>query len=73
MSGEEYTWLGDGNYLTYSGRPISGVTTFLDFGVRGGDSNTPALSEANTPLQKHIKKQVGGMFDWIKKFLAPQS
>ena len=73
ISGEEYNWLGDGNYHTYSGRPISGVTTFLDFGVRGGDSNTPALSEANNPLQKHIKKQVGGMFDWIKKFLAPQS
>lgn len=73
ISGEEYNWLGDGNYHTYSGRPISGVTTFLDFGVRGGDSNTPVLSEANNPLQKHIKKQVGGMFDWIKKFLAPQS
>lgn len=73
ISGEEYNWGGDGKYHAYSGRPISGVTTFLDFGVKGGDSNTPALSEANNPLQKHIKKQVGGMFDWIKKFLAPQS
>lgn len=73
ISGEEYNWVGDGKYHAYSGRPISGVTTFLDFGVKGSDSNTPALSEANNPLQKHIKKQVGGMFDWIKKFLAPQS
>ena len=73
ISGEEYNWGGDGKYHAYSGRPISGVTTFLDFGVKGGDSNAPALSEANNPLQKHIKKQVGGMFDWIKKFLAPQS
>lgn len=73
ISGEEYNWGGDGKYHAYSGRPISGVTTFLDFGVKGGDSSTPALSEANNPLQKHIKKQVGGMFDWIKKFLAPQS
>ncbi|MGT2797113.1 tape measure protein [Streptococcus intermedius] len=73
ISGEEYNWGGDGKYHAYSGRPISGVTTFLDFGVKGGDSNTPALSEANNPLQKHIKKQVGGMFDWIKRFLAPQS
>lgn len=73
ISGEEYNWGGDGKYHAYSGRPISGVTTFLDFGVKGGDSSTPALAEANNPLQKHIKKQVGGMFDWIKKFLAPQS
>ena len=73
ISGEEYNWGGDGKYHAYSGRPISGVTTFLDFGVKGGDSNAPALSEANNSLQKHIKKQVGGMFDWIKKFLAPQS
>ncbi len=73
ISGEEYNWLEDGKYHAYSGRPISGVTTFLNFGVKGGDSNTPALAEANNPLQKHIKKQVGGMFDWIKKFLAPQS
>ena len=73
ISGEEYNWGGDGKYHAYSGRPISGVTTFLDFGVKGGDSNTPALKDANNPLQKHIKKQVGGMFDWIKKFLAPQS
>lgn len=72
ISGEEYNWGGDGKYHAYSGRPISGVTTFLDFGVKGGDSNAPALSEANNSLQKHIKKQVGGMFDWIKKFLAPQ-
>lgn len=73
ISGEEYNWGGDGKYHAYSGRPISGVTTFLDFGVKGGDSSTPALAEANNPLQKHIKKQVGGMFDWIKRFLAPQS
>ncbi|WEB74408.1 tape measure protein [Streptococcus anginosus] len=73
ISGEEYNWDGDGKYHAYSGRPISGVTTFLDFGVKGGDNSTPALAEANNPLQKHIKKQVGGMFDWIKKFLAPQS
>lgn len=73
ISGEEYNWGGDGKYRAYSGRPISGVTTFLDFGVKGGDNSTPALAEANNPLQKHIKKQVGGMFDWIKKFLTPQS
>ncbi|WP_180676425.1 phage tail tape measure protein [Leuconostoc citreum] len=29
--------------------------------------------QGKNPLQKHIKSQVGGMFDWIKKFIAPLS
>lgn len=29
--------------------------------------------KANTGLQKLIKRQVGGMFDWITKFLAPET
>ena len=73
FAGEEYNWLGDGNYHTFSGRNIGGATTFLDFGVKGEGSDTPALQDANSPLQLHIKKQVGGMFDWIKKFLAPET
>lgn len=73
FGGEEYNWLGDGQYHTFSGRSIGGATTFLDFGVRGEGSDTPALQDANSPLQAHIKKQVGGMFDWIKKWLAPQT
>ncbi|MCT3076668.1 tape measure protein [Leuconostoc citreum] len=68
FSGEEYNWGGDGNYHTYSGRSKSGVTTFLDFGKSGGGEEGV---EANNPLQKLIKSQVGGMFDWIQKFIGP--
>ena len=68
FSGEEYNWGGDGNYHTYSGRSKSGVTTFLDFGKSGGGEEGV---EANNPLQKLIKGQVGGMFDWIQKFIGP--
>ena len=68
FSGEEYNWGGDGNYHTYSGRSKSGVTTFLDFGKSGGGEEG---IEANNPLQKLIKSQVGGMFDWIQKFIGP--
>lgn len=68
FSGEEYNWGGDGNYHTYSGRSKSGVTTFLDFGKSGGSEEGV---EANNPLQKLIKSQVGGMFDWIQKFIGP--
>lgn len=73
FGGEEYNWGGDGQYHTFSGRRIDRATTFLDFGVRGEGSDGPALKDANSPLQEHIKKQVGGMFDWIKKWLAPQT
>lgn len=76
FSGEEYNWLGQHAYHQYSNRPISSAATFLDFGVRApgtsGDGDK-ALSEANSPLQKLIKSQVGGMFDWIKKFLGFES
>jgi len=68
FSGEEYNWGGDGNYHTYSGRRKSGVTTFLDFG-KTGDSAKGV--ESKNPLQKLIKSQVGGMFDWIQKFISP--
>lgn len=68
FSGEEYNWGGDGNYHTYSGRSKSGVTTFLDFGRSGvGEEGV----EGNNPLQKLIKSQVGGMFNWIQKFIGP--
>ncbi|MBU7451545.1 transglycosylase SLT domain-containing protein [Leuconostoc citreum] len=68
FSGEEYNWGGDGNYHTFSGRSKSGATTFLDFGKTSGGSEGV---EANNPLQKLIKSQVGGMFDFIQKFIGP--
>lgn len=72
MDGEEYNWMGNHTYHQYRNRPISAASTFLDFGVKTGTSgDEKALKDKNSPLQMHIKKQTGGMFDWIKKFLAP--
>lgn len=73
--GEEYNYGGNGQYHQYAGRHISNAATFLDFGVRdsgssGGDDSKP-LKDRNSPLQTLIKRQVSGMFDWIKKTLGP--
>lgn len=67
FSGEEYNYAGSHAYHAFANRPISQVDTFLDFGVHVADK----AKEANSPLRKLIKSQVGGMFDWIEKFLAP--
>lgn len=73
--GEEYNYGGNGQYHQYAGRHISNAATFLDFGVRdsggGGEDNSKPLKDRNSPLQTLIKRQVGGMFDWIKKTLGP--
>lgn len=67
FSGEEYNYARSHAYHAFSGRPVSMVDTFLDFGVHVADK----AKEENSPLQKLIKGQVGGMFDWIAKMLAP--
>lgn len=67
FSGEEYNYAGSHIYHAFAGRPISMVDTFLDFGVHVADK----AKEENSPLRKLIKGQVGGMFDWIAKMLAP--
>ena len=67
FSGEEYNYGGSYAYHAFSGRPISQADTFLDFGVHVADK----AKEENSPLRKLIKSQVGGMFDWIAKMLAP--
>ena len=72
--GEDYNYSGDGKYHQFTGRHVKNAATFLDFGVRdfgsSGDSGKP-LKDRNNPLQTLIKRQVGGMFDWIKKTLGP--
>lgn len=72
--GEDYNYNGDGKYHQFTGRHVKNAATFLDFGVRdfgsSGDSGKP-LKDRNNPLQTLIKRQVGGMFDWIKKTLGP--
>lgn len=73
--GEEYNYGGNGQYHQYAGRHISNAATFLDFGVRdsggGGEDDSKPLKDRNSPLQTLIKRQVGGMFEWIKKTLGP--
>ncbi|MCK8605134.1 tape measure protein [Leuconostoc citreum] len=71
FSGEEYNWNGDGNYHTYQGRSKKGATTFLDFGVGSLSGENKTSDDKGGPLQALIKGQVGGMFDWIKKFISP--
>ncbi|SES21277.1 tape measure protein [Streptococcus gallolyticus] len=67
FSGEEYNYAGSHAYHAFANRPISMVDTFLDFGVQVADK----AKEESSPLRKLIKSQVGGMFDWISKILAP--
>ena len=69
ISGEEYNWLGQHKYHTYTGRPASGATTFLDFGL-GGNADKPEV-KADSPMAKLIKRQTGGMMKFIQKFIAP--
>jgi len=69
ISGEEYNWNGDGKYHTYQGRNKSGATTFLNFG--NSSSGQKKEVSATGPMQKLIKGQVGGMFNWINKFISP--
>lgn len=72
--GEDYNYNGDGKYHQFTGRHVNNAATFLDFGVRdfgsSGEDGKP-LKDKNNPLQTLIKRQVGGMFDWIKKTLGP--
>lgn len=72
--GEDYNYNGDGKYHQFTGRHVKNAATFLDFGIRdfgsSGDDGKP-LKDRNNPLQTLIKRQVGGMFDWIKKTLGP--
>jgi SLT domain-containing protein/phage-related protein len=70
ISGEEYNFNNNGKYHQYSGRPASGATTFLDFGVRPKSKDGDSV-KANSGLEKLIKKQTGGMLKWIQKFIAP--
>lgn len=74
FDGEEYNWMGNGQYHQFKNRPISAAATFLDFGVKssGKDSgeNAKAEVDTNSPLRKLIKKQTGKMFDWIKTNLS---
>lgn len=72
--GEDYNYNGDGQYHQFTGRHVKNAATFLDFGVRdfgsSGEDGKP-LKDKNNPRQTLIKRQVGGMFDWIKKTLGP--
>ena len=72
--GEDYNYNGDGQYHQFTGRHVKNAATFLDFGVRdfgsSGEDGKP-LKDKNSRRQTLSKRQVGGMFDWIKKTLGP--
>lgn len=72
--GEDYNYGGDGKYHQFTGRHVKNAATFLDFGVRdfgSSDDSGKSLKDRNNPRQTLIKRQVGGMFDWIRKTLGP--
>lgn len=72
FDGEEYNWMGNGQYHQFKNRPVSAVATFLDFGVKSSGNSSGEKSEVdtNSPLRKLIKNQTGKMFDWIKTNLS---
>ncbi|MFL2019439.1 aggregation-promoting factor C-terminal-like domain-containing protein [Weissella hellenica] len=71
ISGEEYNFNYNHKYHQYHGRNASGATTFLDFGLSGGDGSSKSDVKTDSPLAKLIKKQTGGMMKWIQKFISP--
>lgn len=59
----------NGKYYKMPGLKNSDATTFLDFGPKThkGGSDSDDDKKSSDPLQKLIRSQVGGMFDWVEK------
>lgn len=68
-SEEGYNYAGNGKYYKSSGLKFSDATTFLDFG-RSAARSKSASNKSDSPLQKLIRSQVGGMFDWVSDMMS---
>lgn len=68
-SEEGYNYAGNGKYYKSSGLKFGDATTFLNFG-RSAARSKSGSNKSDSPLQKLIKSQVGGMFDWVSDMMS---
>lgn len=68
-SEEGYNYGGNGKYYKSSGLKFGDATTFLDFGKSAAKGKKKA-NKSGSPLQKLIRSQVGGIFDWVSDMMS---
>lgn len=68
-SEEGYNYAGNGKYYKSSGLKFGDATTFLNFGRSAARSKSDS-NKSDSPLQKLIRSQVGGMFDWVSDMMG---
>ena len=68
-SEEGYNYAGNGKYYKSSGLKFGDATTFLNFGRSAARSKSDS-NKSDSPLQKLIRSQVGGMFDWVSDMMS---
>lgn len=68
-SEEGYNYGGNGKYYKSSGLKFGDATTFLNFGKSAAKSKK-SVNKSDSPLQKLIRSQVGGMFDWVSDMMS---
>ncbi|WP_137604538.1 tape measure protein, partial [Weissella thailandensis] len=68
-SEEGYNYGGNGKYYKSSGLKFGDATTFLDFGKSAAKGKKSA-NKSDSPLQKLIRSQVSGIFDWVSDMMS---
>lgn len=68
-SEEGYNYGGNGKYYKSSGLKFGDATTFLNFG-RSAARSKSETNKSDSPIQKLIRSQVGGMFDWVSDMMS---
>lgn len=68
-SEEGYNYAGNGKYYKSNGLKFGDATTFLNFGRSAARSKSDS-NKSDSPLQKLIRSQVGGMFDWVSDMMS---
>lgn len=68
-SEEGYNYGGNGKYYKSSGLKFGDATTFLNFGKSAAKSKK-SVNKSDSPLQKLIRSQVGGLFDWVSDMMS---
>ena len=68
-SEEGYNYAGNGKYYKSNGLKFGDATTFLNFG-RSAARSKSETNKSDSPIQKLIRSQVGGMFDWVSDMMS---